>query len=158
MFLCQLFCHWDFEERCPLKCKVFYWRLPTNERRFRHNLSPLATCLSCPEDEDMDHMVLLCPRAQEVWSFFHSDFGSRDLRCFADIWLVHDHSYEEATVNTVIAWTIWKKQNYLTFNGIVEDLPFATRRCIEDVRLWAFHCSTPSYTSALNFWCNSNDP
>jgi hypothetical protein len=60
----------------PLKCKVFYWLarrwcLPTNERRFRHNLSPSATCISCPEDGDIDHLLLLCPQAKEVWNFFH---------------------------------------------------------------------------------------
>jgi hypothetical protein len=58
-------------------------------------------------------MLLLCPRAQEVWTFFHRDFGSRSLRYFADIWLAHDHTYVEATINTAIAWTIWKRRNAL---------------------------------------------
>jgi mannosylglycoprotein endo-beta-mannosidase len=147
----------------PLKCKVFCWlarrwRLQTNARRFRHHLSTSATCLSCPEDEDIDHLLLLCPRAQEVWHFFHNNFGSRGVAHFTDIWLARDHSYEEATINTAIAWTIWKRRNALAFNGIVEDLSLASRRCIEDVRLWAYRCNTPSSADALNFWCNSYDP
>jgi hypothetical protein len=55
----------------PLKCKIFCWlakrrRLPTNERRFQHLLAPSAACPSCPLDEDVDHLLLACPRAREV--------------------------------------------------------------------------------------------
>jgi hypothetical protein len=127
-------------------------------RRFRHHLSTSATCLSCPEDEDIDHLLLLCPHAQEVWLFFHNNFGSRGITRFTDIWLAQDHSYEEASINTAIAWTIWKRRNALAFDGIVEDLSLVSRRCIEDVRLWAYRCNTPSSSDALNFWCNNYDP
>jgi hypothetical protein len=81
----------------PLKCKVSCWlarrwHLPTNERWFQNRLSTSATCLSCLEDEYIDHILLLCPRAKEVWNFFHRDFDTRSLICFADIWLTHDHT------------------------------------------------------------------
>jgi hypothetical protein len=48
------------------------------------------------------------------------------------------HSFEESTINTAIAWSIWKRRNALSFNNIVEDLSLVSQRCIEDVRLWAF--------------------
>jgi hypothetical protein len=65
----------------PLKCKIFCWlarkkRLPTNERRFRHHLNGSDTCLACPLDEDTDHLLLLCPRAKQVWRHFHQDFDN----------------------------------------------------------------------------------
>ncbi|KAK1642240.1 hypothetical protein QYE76_060045 [Lolium multiflorum] len=69
----------------PLKCKIFCWlarkrRLPTNERRFRHHLSTSAACLSCPLDEDTDHLLLFCPQATEVWGHFHRGFDPGILR------------------------------------------------------------------------------
>jgi hypothetical protein len=33
-----------------------------------------------------------------------------------------------------------------------------TRRCIQDTRLWAHRCTTPSASLSLNNWCNSFDP
>ncbi|KAK1677310.1 hypothetical protein QYE76_038158 [Lolium multiflorum] len=54
----------------PLKCKVFCWLAwkkssPTNERRFQHQLSNTAACLSCSQYEDTDHLLLTCPSARE---------------------------------------------------------------------------------------------
>ncbi|KAK1669680.1 hypothetical protein QYE76_057839 [Lolium multiflorum] len=127
----------------PLKCKIFCWlarkeRLPTNERRFRHHLTTSATCLSCNLDEDTDHLLLFCPRATEVWDFFHHGFDPADYSSFSDFCLKKSSSYEEATINTAIAWNIWKRRNARTFNDDVESLTLVTRRCIQDIRLWAF--------------------
>jgi hypothetical protein len=92
----------------PLKCKIFCWlarkkRLPTNERRFRHHLTTSATCLSCNADEDIDHMLLFCSRATEVWNFFHHSFNPTDYSSFSDLCLKKSCSYEEATINMAIA-------------------------------------------------------
>jgi hypothetical protein len=83
----------------PLKCKIFCWlarkkRLPTNERRFRHHLSTSATCLSCPLDEDTDHMLLFCPQATEVWGHFHRDFDPGAYTGFSDFCLQRNCTYE----------------------------------------------------------------
>ncbi|KAK1698455.1 hypothetical protein QYE76_015152 [Lolium multiflorum] len=109
----------------PLKCKIFCWlarkkRLPTNERRFRHHLTTSAACLSCNTDEDTDHLLLFCPRATDVWEFFHCGFDPSAYSSFSDLCLKNSCSYEEATINTAIAWNIWKCRNALTFNGVVE--------------------------------------
>jgi hypothetical protein len=143
----------------PLKCKIFCWlarkkRLPTNERRFRHHLGTSATCLSCPGDEDTDHLLLHCPRASEIWRFFHRDFDDHDYATFPDFWLLRCRTYEETTINTAIAWSIWKRRNALTFNGVIEDISMVAQRCLEDIRLWAFRCTTPASSHLLNSWCN----
>jgi hypothetical protein len=51
--------------------------------------------------------------------------------------------FEEAAINTAISWSIWKRRNTRTFNGVVDDLSLVSRRCIEDVRIWAYRCNTP---------------
>jgi hypothetical protein len=61
----------------PLKYKIFYWlarkkSLPTNGRRLKIHLNPTDACLSSNQEEDTDHLLLLCPQAHEVWSFFHA--------------------------------------------------------------------------------------
>jgi hypothetical protein len=123
-----------------LKCKIFCWlarkkRLPTNERWFRHHLGSSATYLSCPRDEDTHHLLLRCPMASEVWRFFHHDFDDQDYATFQDFWLLRCHTFEETTINTAIAWSIWMRMNALTFNGIIEDISVVTQRCLEDIRL-----------------------
>jgi hypothetical protein len=103
-------------------------------------------------------LLLFCPRATEVWDFFHHGFDPADYSNFSDLCLKKSCSYEEATINTAIAWNIWKRRNAQTFNDAVESLSFVTRRCIQDIKLWAFRCNSPSSTSFLNSWCNGYDP
>ncbi|KAK1698289.1 hypothetical protein QYE76_014986 [Lolium multiflorum] len=117
----------------PLKCKIFCWlawkkRLPTNERRFRHQLSNTAACLSCAQDEDTDHLLLTCPQAREVWNFFFPDFDIGGPSNLTDLWLTKCRSYEETTVNTAIVWNIWKRRNARTFNNIIEDISLVSSR------------------------------
>nr|XP_051208403.1 uncharacterized protein LOC127325637 [Lolium perenne] len=117
----------------PLKCKVFGWislkkRLLTNERRFRHRLSTTATCLSCPQDEDTDHMLLLCPRAWEVWTFFFPEFSAGRPSNLADLWAMQCRDFEETTIVAAITWNIWKRRNARTFNGVDEDMRLVSHR------------------------------
>jgi hypothetical protein len=152
-----------WKSAAPLKCKIFCWlawkrRLPTNERHFRHNMSTSASCLSCDLDEDTDHLLFHCPRAAEVWAFFHRVFAPGTVSSFSDFWLERCSTFEETTINTAIAWNIWKRRNARTFNDTLESLSLVSNRCIEDVRLWAYRCNTPSSTSLLNSWCNGYDP
>ncbi|XP_071681019.1 uncharacterized protein [Lolium perenne] len=119
----------------PLKCKIFCWlarkkRLPTNERRFRHHLAPSAACMSCNHDEDTDHLLLLCPRALEVWTFFYSDYATRGVSRMSDLWTSMCRSFEEATITTAILWNVWKRRNARTFNGVDEDLAFVSRSAL----------------------------
>jgi hypothetical protein len=39
-----------------------------------------------------------------------------------------------------------------------EALPLIVKRCIQDVRLWAYRCPTEISRSILNSWCNRYDP
>jgi hypothetical protein len=95
-------------------------------------------------------MLLLCPRAWEVWSFFFPDFSTRGPSNLADLWTMRSRGFEETTVVTAIAWNIWKRRNAWTFNGVSEGLPLVSHRCIEDIRLWAHRCTTPSPSLSLN--------
>jgi mannosylglycoprotein endo-beta-mannosidase len=147
----------------PLKCKIFCWlakrrRLPTNERRFRHLLASSAACPSCPLNEDVDHLLLACPRAREVWEAFSPDNAALLPSSFNDLLLLYCQRREDSTINTAIAWNIWKRRNTLVFNGIDEPASVTTQRCIQDVRLWAHRCSNVTSRSLLTNWCIQFDP
>jgi hypothetical protein len=147
----------------PLKCKVFCWlarrrRLPTNERRFRYTVAPSAACPSCPADEDTDHLLIRCPRAQDVWSFFHPDATHLSNASLTDVLQLLFRSFEEATVNTAILWNIWKRRNALVFNNVDESLPLVVKNCVQDVRLWAYRCPKENSRCILNSWCITYDP
>jgi hypothetical protein len=90
----------------------------------------------------VDHMLLTCHRARKVWSFFASNNYNMTPSNYPDLLLHRHHTSENATINTAIAWNIWKRRNALVFNGIDEPLPITAARCLEDVRLWAFRFQT----------------
>jgi hypothetical protein len=59
-------------------------------------------------DEDVDHPLLPCHRAREVWRFFRFDFADQDPFTLADLLRFGFSSFEGATIITAIAWNIWK--------------------------------------------------
>jgi hypothetical protein len=98
----------------PLKCKIFCWlakrrRIPTNARQFWHRLTDSAACLSCGQDEDVDHLLLTCPRALETWSFFNHFHSAPAPSGFLDLLLSYCRDIPEATVTAAIVWNIWKR-------------------------------------------------
>jgi hypothetical protein len=103
-------------------------------------------------------MLLLCPRAWEVWTFFFPDFSAGRPSNLADLRTMRCRNFEETTIVAAITWNIWKRRNAKTFNGVDEDLSLVSHRCIEDIRLWAHRCTTSSPSLTLNNWCNGFEP
>jgi hypothetical protein len=78
--LCQGSVRWSMSRPvwgsfAPMKCTIFAWlalkyRLWTSDRRARHGLQELPdACYTCLQDKDnVDHMLVLCPYARQVWS------------------------------------------------------------------------------------------
>jgi hypothetical protein len=65
---------------------------------------------------------------------------------------------EDSTIRAAIAWNIWKRRNAIVFNSKDEPLQVVTRRCIDDIRLWAHRCSNPASSDSLLSWCTQFDP
>jgi hypothetical protein len=57
------------------------------------------------------------PQVVEIWDSFHQDFNPSMYTGFSDFCLRRNCTYEESTINTAIAWNIWKRINAMTFNG-----------------------------------------
>jgi hypothetical protein len=102
--------------------------------------SAYGLSLSCDQDEDIGHLLPTCPRAHRRPGASSTTF-SRTLRLSAS-----STSFLLAAVPR-------------TFGKDV-DHPLSTtiRSCIEDVRLWAYRCSTATSSNALYNWCVRFDP
>mgnify|MGYP005835639323 CR=1 FL=1 len=121
-----------------LKCKIFAWlavqyRLWTSDRRARHGLQDTtAACYTCLQEEDMvDHILLLCPYAKEVWHL-----------CFTEIrvtvrqpqsgdslepwWLQARNAISKTdrrgfdTTVIFVAWSLWKQRNARVFGRVAQ--------------------------------------
>ena len=119
--------------RAPNKCKFFLWlalrkRCWTADRLGRRGLPRPAACPFCDQvEEDIDHLLLGCVLARDVWSSFLSRWGRAD-------WIPdHDARLEEWlplrtlggneakdmwTAITLICWSLWRHRNNVVFEGL----------------------------------------
>jgi hypothetical protein len=79
----------------------------------------LASCPLCPGVEDVDHLLIGCCKAREVWDSFSFLDGIQGVDDLLDSRL---RSPAKATVATAIAWNIWKRRNAKIFDGVDEPL------------------------------------
>jgi hypothetical protein len=125
------YCIW--KPWAPIKCKVFQWlavryRLWTTERRARHGLQdrPDACYLCLQEIDSVDHMLMHCSYAREVW--FESMWltGLPDVTPLGedkleDWWLrsrqrvVSSRRKEFDARVMLTCWLIWKQRNARVF-------------------------------------------
>jgi hypothetical protein len=94
----------------------------------------------------------------ELWDHFHLGHAAIQATNFSAFLMHNSNSLEAATITAAIAWNIWKRRNNMVFNGINEDIASAARRCVEDVRLWAFRCTVETSKTILNNWYNGFEP
>lgn len=119
-----------------LKSKIFAWlavqyRLWTSDRRARHGLQDdTSICFLCLQEEDIiDHILVHCGYAKEVWHLCLSRVGvgvpqSAQSATFAAWWLEARKTIPTKqrrgfdTLVVVIAWSIWKQRNARVFGRI----------------------------------------
>jgi hypothetical protein len=59
--------------------------------------------------KDVDHLLLSCHRAREVWCYFQLGFADQDPFSLADLLRSSFSSFQASTIITTIAWNIWKR-------------------------------------------------
>ena len=152
-----------WKNAAPLKCRIFNWlvrrqRLPTNDRRFRHQLGVSPNCAFCSIVEDTDHLLVCCPRAREVWDLFYPSTNGLVASSVQELWAARCGDFVKTTICTAISWNIWKRRNAKVFNNVYEPLDAVKSRCMEDIRLWAYRCKSASAANALKSWCLAYEP
>lgn len=130
--LCQGSVRWSMSRPVwgsfsPMKCKIFAWlamkyRLWTSDRRARHGLQEhLDACYTCLQEEDnVDHVLVLCPYARQLWCrVLHSadlriadpGFTGNLQRWWTEarkrVRRIDRKRFDSMVIST--AWTLWKQ-------------------------------------------------
>lgn len=126
---------WIWKSKAPLKCRIFAWlaiqyRLWTSDRRQRHNLqTQTSACFVCLQEEDtVDHLLLQCVYAREVWFQSSNELGVQIPTPTSEDTLEkwweaargrvpgHDRRRMD-TLIILICWSLWKHRNAWAFNN-----------------------------------------
>lgn len=119
----------------PLKCKIFGWlatkyKLWTADRRTRHGLQDeTSACFTCLQEEDtVDHVLMQCVYAREVWTgCLHqaglviegpqqdSNLETRWLTARSRVQRVDKRTFDTFTILT--AWMLWNQRNERVFGN-----------------------------------------
>lgn len=116
----------------PLKIKVFLWlafrkRHWTGDRRRRHGLEARPECFLCDQgSETIDHILVQCPVAKEIWFHILSALGKQcpqpattTMRWWRRL-RVTFHGEQRARLDSLFAlmsWELWKERNARCFRN-----------------------------------------
>jgi hypothetical protein len=140
----------------PPKCKIFAWlalryRLWTSDRRHKHGLQDRSAAYYwCLQEEDtLDHVLMRCPYARQVWFGYITAAGLNIVEPNRDTSLESWWSSARELVRKkdrnsfdtlviLIAWHIWKQRYARVFGNT--PLQFSTNQMLsrikEEFELW----------------------
>lgn len=124
----------------PIKCKIFAWlavqyKILTSNRWARHGLQDLPSpCYKCLQEEDnVDHILMHCGYAREVWHWSFDHFRLQVQRStlqdtLPTLWTQVCTSFgrqDRCGFNylvIIIVWSLWKQQNAWVVGRIEQQL------------------------------------
>ena len=138
----------------PKKCQFFIWlavhkRSWTADRLARRGLAHPTCCVLCDQvEEDIQHIIIGCVFAKQVWFQMLSKVGLSVLApqaadtSFEDWWIKVDKlapTVFRKGINSLIilgAWMIWKQRNDCVFNGASPNVQRILTHIEEEAHLW----------------------
>ncbi len=115
----------------PPQCRYFLWlvalkRCWTVDRLRSRGLSHPDRCPLYDQcDETIDHLLVACPKSQQLWWIALSAIGHSECLPLNEQSfhaydnpkrMIKDHRRGFDTIATLVAWTIWKERNNRVFN------------------------------------------
>ena len=143
--------------KAPAKMKIILWRmahdcLPTGmQLKHRHIPAPYACCF-CGREETVEHALLMCQYASEVWRQVKKEYGiKRNLRSFNSIrqWFFEflaEASDEVLRIFTITVWHIWEARNAVR-NGESWVHPHCI---VEKVEAFSYTCLNHLHLTGVN--------
>lgn len=137
----------------PPKTKLFMYlainrRTWTAERRHRHGLQDDDECTLCSQEpETIEHLLLHCPVAREVWwtalNFIQMPqrFGIDDLN-ICDTWnrlrvrLPKQQRKGMDSLFILVSWQIWKQRNDKVFRGETASAQRISQKIKDEAKVW----------------------
>jgi hypothetical protein len=136
----------------PLRVKLFLWlacrkRVWTADRRLRRRLDTHTSCLLCDQENEMvDHILVSCSWAKEVW---WSSCSWAGCVCSMTVTQTLQEWWEQlvlaqparrrtgtSTLFVLICWHLWKERNSRVFERASATPLVLLGRIEEDVDLW----------------------
>ncbi|CAN6373551.1 unnamed protein product [Urochloa humidicola] len=107
---------------------AFHRRHWTADRRHRHGLHSHTNCLLCDQlPETMEHILVQCSYAQQVWWPFLQQLGFATVTPTTgslQVWWTHLRRQVQAqkrkgfdSLFALVSWQIWKERNARVFRG-----------------------------------------
>ena len=140
-----------------MTCKLFIWlalqyRVWTSDRRQRHGLQDHSSaCFLCDQEEDkVDHILLQCVYARQVWFLCFRELGVDEALIpttddtLGDWWVSarkridkrHRRGFD--TICISVCWNLWKQRNGRVFRNSNIANEWGTADLIhQELRLWA---------------------
>ncbi|XP_073361050.1 uncharacterized protein [Aegilops tauschii subsp. strangulata] len=140
-----------WKSRAPATCKFFSWlaaqkRCWTADRLQRRLLPHPAACPFCDQEpKTIDHLLLGCVLARQIWSVIMGNWGKPHwtpepeaelVRWWTSLNIEKTKRKETWTVITLVAWTLWKHRNDIVFNGASPSVSTILRQIEAEGQNW----------------------
>jgi hypothetical protein len=120
--------------------------LPTGVQLVRRHVPASAACIFCGREEDVEHAMLQCQFAKEVWrgvkAKFNIQLQRRDFMS-PKIWLyqyLNQATDIEATVLAVTCWLIWEARNHTRNDHPMPNPNQVGTKIVAYVEMIILHC------------------
>jgi hypothetical protein len=116
----------------------------------RRQIPANDTCVFCGREENIEHSLLFCQFAQEVWRSIKAAFNIKLNRhgfVSTKEWLFDFLSKAtelEATILAVVLWHLWETRNDVRNNQSQPDPRRTTARCLAYIDMIVQHCYKPA--------------
>jgi hypothetical protein len=138
----------------PSNCKVFIWlaiknRVWTTDRLAKRGLPHPIACPLCDQsDETIQHILISCVFAREVWTSILSKFGLLPIAPLLDC--THFSNWWSQSIKSVgkdmrkglnsliilVAWQVWNHRNSCVFEGSRPCVQNVVLAVVEEGRTW----------------------
>ena len=143
-----------WEVWAPLRVKLFLWlairrRQWTADRRRRHGLDVHSACYLCDQqDETIDHIIVECPFARQLWVEVAAALGchiqEQPAGAIVDWWETwrglwpSKYAGGADSLFVLIAWELWKERDARCFRGANTHLSAVKDTIKQQAELWIF--------------------
>ena len=145
----------------PSRCRSFLWlahhsKINTHVRLRSRRANNSSLYHFCGADEDVPHLLLHCPRAQNFWLLLgiqSNHVSSIELLWSADFpGPAIPNQIVRSTITTCFLWNVWKCRNAKVFSMTDDSNGDIIRRCHLDLKLCASRARSPSARLCLENW------
>lgn len=131
----------------PPKIKMFWWKVfhngvPVLENLVKRGSGGCNICMVCGEEsESVDHMLVRCRVAKEVWSLALND-NNASINCTNTSTDLYSYCLQRVskdpqdTVLFFLGWRIWKMRNKLVYENRRDHIIQVLNAAYVDVKIW----------------------